>query len=125
MYLKFYIFAFIKVALLVAGPSYLAGFILGALKPEKVQKWAPRIGIGYYLFIEIVVFFEKGTPFFWGNIYFMYSLSPIVWLQYLIGICGGLLWAFYSVKFVKKGAKISGRLTGKGKPAENAVLPST
>jgi hypothetical protein len=103
VYLKLYIFALVKIALLVWAPPYLAGLIAGFSGRKTVPRFPIFVAVGYVLIIELAVLLDKGAPFFWSNIYFMFSLSPIVPVQYALGIGGSIAWMAFATGFVKKG----------------------
>jgi hypothetical protein len=97
MYLKYYFWALVQVTLLLALPPYLIGLIAGFVRPNSNPKWARLAAVGYILIIEIAVLVEKGVPFLFSNLYFMFSLSPIVLVQYLIGVGGLGLWIVFAL----------------------------
>ncbi len=103
MYLQAYLLSLVKLGLLIALPPYLAGLLSSLLLPETAEKLTKVYGVGFVLFIEIIVLFEKGSPFFFSNLYFMFSLSPNLYLQYAIGVGGSILWIFFAIRMAEKG----------------------
>lgn len=103
MYLKFYILSLVKVGLLVALPPYLAGLFSTLAYPKTAPKLTKYYGIIFVLIIELIVLIEKGSPFFFANLYFMFSLSPNEYLQYAIGIGGFIMWMFFAVNMAENG----------------------
>ena len=105
MYLKYYLLALVKISMLLALPPYLAGLVADLVRKEKADRLAPYLGVGYVCLIELFVLIEKGEPFLFANLYFMFSLSPKVALQYLIGVGGFVLWSVFAIGFVRNGIK--------------------
>ena len=110
MYLKYYLVALVKLGALLLLPPYVAGVVSGFARPKKALALAPFIAVGYVLLIELIVLVEKGAPLLFANLYFMFSLSPKAWLQYLIGFGGLALWILFAVIFFRKGARLAFRL---------------
>ena len=111
MYLKYYLFSLVKLGALMTLPPYIAGFIAGIIRPKTALKFRWWIGMGFVILAELVVLVEKGAPFLFANLYFMFSLSPIVWLQYLLGVGGMIIWALFSVSLYGNGLIFSERFT--------------
>ena len=110
MYLKFYLLAIVKIGLLITLPPFLAGLAAGLFKRDRAEKSARYLGAGFVLLIEAIVLVQKGAPFFFANLYVMFSLSPVIWLQYLIGVGGFILWVIFAIGYVNKGIAFSDRL---------------
>ena len=118
MFLQYYLFAFVKIALLLALPPYLLGLIAGWKRKKDADRVARYLGIGYVVVIELIVLVEKGAPFFFSNLYFMFSLSPVVWLQYLLGIGGLALWLGFAMRQAGNGVtRVKAWRQREGKPA--------
>ena len=119
MYLKYYLFALLKVFLLFTIPPMVLGMVLGFFGRGSVKnQW---IVTGAFVgVLEIFVWIEKGSPLFWANIYYMFSLSPIMALRVVIGIAGLALTAWYCRGAVKYGVELVDRCKSfrKVQPAE-------
>lgn len=111
VYLKYYLLAFFKLGAFMILPPYIAGIIVGIFRPKNASRYAFFIGIGFVVISELVILIEKGAPFLFSNLYFMFSLSPIVWVQYLLGIGGMILWAHFAVSLYKNGLKLPSKFS--------------
>ncbi len=103
MFLQYYMLAFVKIALLIALPPYLLGLVAAWKGQRKAEKYAKFLAIGYVVLIELIVLVEKGAPFFFANLYFMFSLSPVVWLQYALGVGGLAMWLGFATRQANNG----------------------